>query len=54
MIGIITQVVAVAVTFAPGFQTQNIDREENYERARKLEAIEFQGTTDPIKVGNWI
>ena len=53
LIGIITQAIAVAVTSAPNFQSQNLDRESNFERARKLGATEFSDTTDQIEAKNW-
>ena len=54
MVGIVTQTIVVAITFADSFQTQNIDRKGNYEKARKLWVTKFQDTTDPIEIENWI
>ena len=53
LIGVISQAVATAVASTPSPQIPREDHEKNYERARKLGAVGFKGTTDPLEAENW-
>ena len=53
LIGVISQAVATAVASVPSSQIPREDHEKNYERARKLGAVGFKGTTDPLEAENW-
>ena len=52
LIGVISQAVATAVASTPSSQIPREDHEKNYERARKLGAVGFKGTTDPLEAEN--
>lgn len=54
LVGMITQVVVAAVTSSSSLQSRNFEAERNIKRARKLGALEFQGTTDPIQADAWL
>ena len=50
--GVITQVVIIAMNSTPGVQTRSVNVEQNFERARKLGIVEFLGTIDPMEAKN--